>query len=60
MAAERIGMKITLNIKPEDIIAITHADDGRACICMAIGNNIEVHLTAEEQADDLINRIMEE
>ena len=53
-------MKITLNIDPKDVISIVHADDGRACICMAIGQSVEVFLTAEEQADDLINRLMEE
>ena len=53
-------MKITLNIDPKDIISIVHADDGRACVCMAVGHNVEVFLTAEEQADELIDRLMEE
>ena len=53
-------MKITLNIDPKDIISIIPATPGRTCICMAIGNNIEVHLNAEEPADVLINRLMEE
>ena len=43
-------MKITLNIDPKDIISIIPANPGRTCICMAIGNNIEEHLNAEEPA----------
>lgn len=53
-------MKITLNIDPKDIISIVPANPGRTYICMAIGNNIEVHLNAEEPADVLINRLMDE
>lgn len=53
-------MRITLNIDPKDIISIVPANPGRTCICMAIGNNIEVHLNAEEPADVLINRLMDE
>lgn len=53
-------MKIMLNIDPKDIISIVPANPGRTCICMAIGNNVEVHLTAEEPYADLINRLMDE
>ena len=51
-------MKLTININPEDILAVTHADDGRAVISMAIGNTVEMHLTVEEQADDVIDMLM--
>ncbi len=53
-------MKITLNIDPKDVISIVQADDGRACVCMAIGQSVEVFLTAEEQADELMDRLMDE
>lgn len=48
-------MKLTININPSDILAVTHGEDGRACISLAIGNNIEIQLTVEEQADDVID-----
>lgn len=51
-------MKLTININPEDILAVTHADDGRAVISMLIGNTVEMHLAAEEQADDVIEMLM--
>ena len=53
-------MKLTININPEDILAITHADDGRAVISTAIGNTVEMHLTVEEKADDVIDMLMAE
>lgn len=52
-------MKLTINIEPKDILAVTHADDGRAVISMSIGNTVEMHLTVEEQADDVIDMLME-
>ena len=48
-------MKLTININPSDIIAVTHGMDGRGCISLAIGNNVEVQLTVEEPADDVID-----
>ena len=53
-------MKLTINIDPKDVLAVTHADDGRACVSMAIGNNVEVFLTAEEHADNVIEMLMKE
>lgn len=53
-------MKLTININPEDILTVTHADDGRAVISMAIGNTVEMHLTVEEQADDVMDMLMAE
>ena len=53
-------MKLTINIDPKDILAVTHADDGRACVSMAIGNNVEVFLTVEEHGDDVIEMLMKE
>lgn len=53
-------MKLTINIDPKDVLAVTHADDGRACVSMAIGNNVEVFLTVEEHADDVIEMLMKE
>lgn len=52
-------MKLTININPEDILTVTHADDGRAVISMSIGNTVEMHMTVEEQADDVIDMLME-
>lgn len=40
-------MKLTINIDPKDVLAVTHADGGRALVSMAIGNNAEVFLTVE-------------
>ena len=48
-------MKFTIDIDPGNILAVTHADDGRACISLAIGNNVEIQLTVEEKADDVID-----
>lgn len=53
-------MKLTINIEPKDILSVVHAQDGRACICMSIGNTIEVFLTVEEKADDVIEMLMKE
>lgn len=53
-------MKLTINIDTKDIITVTHSDDGRACISLAIGNNVEIQLTVEELADDVIDMMMED
>lgn len=49
-------MKLTVNINPKDVIAITHADDGRAVLSFGLvtdgGCNVEIALTVEEKADD--------
>lgn len=55
-------MKLTININPKDVIAVTHADDGRAVLSFGLvtdgGCNVEIALTVEEKADDVI-RAME-
>jgi DNA-binding XRE family transcriptional regulator len=55
-------MKLTVNINPKDVIAVTHADDGRAVLSFGLetdgGCNVEIALTVEEKADDVI-RAME-
>ena len=53
-------MKLTINIDPKDILAVTSIGDERACVSMSIGNNIEVHLTVEELADDVIEMLERE
>lgn len=52
-------IKLTLSIKPSDILAVTHADDGRAPVSLAIGNNIEIQLTVEEKAEEFMDRLMD-
>lgn len=51
-------MKLTVNINPKDVIAVTHADDGRAVLSFGLvtdgGCNVEIALTVEEKADDVI------
>lgn len=51
-------MKLTININPKDVIAVTHADDGRAVLSFGLvtdgGCNVEIALTVEEKADDVI------
>lgn len=56
---EEEPIRLTLSIEPHDILAVTHADDGRALVSLAIGNNIEVQLTVEEKADEFIDRVMD-
>lgn len=57
-------MKLTVNINPKDIIAVTHADDGRAVLSFSVqsdgGCSLEVGLTVEEKADDVIRMLEEE
>lgn len=54
-------MKLTVNINPKDVIAITHADDGRAVLSFGLvtdgGCNVEIALTVEEKADDVIKEM---
>lgn len=54
-------MKLTININPKDVIAVTHADDGRAVLSFGLvtdgGCNVEIALTVEEKADDVIKEI---
>ena len=52
-------IKLTLSVKPSDILAVTHADDGRALVSFAIGNNIEIQLTVEEKAEEFMDRLMD-
>lgn len=52
-------IKLTLSVKPSDILAVTHADDGRALVSLAIGNNIEVQLTVEEKVEDFMDRLID-
>lgn len=51
-------MKLTININPKDVIAVTHADDGRAVLSFGLvtdgGCNVEIALTVEEKANDVI------
>lgn len=52
-------IELTLSVKPSDILAVTHADDGRAIVSLVIGNNIEIQLTVEEKAEDFMDRLMD-
>lgn len=50
-------IKLTLSVKPSDILAVTNGEDGKACISLAIGNNVEIQLTVEEKTDDVIDML---
>ena len=56
-------MTLTVKVNPKDVLAVTHADDGRACLSFSVqsdgGCSLEIGLTVEESADDVI-RMMEE
>ncbi len=56
-------MKFTIDIDPKDILSVTSADDGRAVISIDSTPNcesiVDVHLTVEEKAGDVIEALME-
>ena len=52
-------MKLTVNINPKDVLAVTHGRDGKTFVCMSAKNNVQVYLQVEEPADEVVGMLEE-
>jgi hypothetical protein len=56
----RVKMKLTININPKDVLAITHGRDGKTFVCMSAKSNVHVYLQVEEPADEVVGMLFNE
>ena len=53
-------MKLTINVDPKDVLAVTHGRDGKTFVCMSAKNNVQVYLQVEEPADEVVGMLFDE